>query len=135
LALPRRLVQQLKRGTYQKSNIGRKAREAATRLHERGGGKYAPPPLHPPFESTKRRMITKKHIVYREVFGYNPSGSAEAVNESEARDKMEVILERATNTQMDYYASMAAQAWAQLNKTGDAGDLEIYLDYDFLFYH
>jgi hypothetical protein len=131
MALPRRLARLLREGRYQPSNVGKKARESARRLQEN-------PPDAPEkrisFSSVKSRMITKKHYVNRETLGYSAQGSREMVNDSDAFDEMLEALDF-DNDQMDEYASLAAKAWHQLDKTGSAGDLAIYLAYDFLWYH
>lgn len=130
MALPRRILRQLREGTYQKSAVGKKAREAAARLRE----PTPQPPERPTFRSVKQRMRTKKHLVYREVLGYSARNSNQAVEDSEAYDKMVEALEF-TNDQMDEFAARASLAWKRFNTTGNAGELTVYLDYDFLWYH
>jgi hypothetical protein len=84
--------------------------------------------------SVKTQMKIQKHRTYRDVLGYSPGESSRAVDRSSAIDEMTDALGWSED-RMDEFASRASQAHRLLRDTGDAGDLEIYLAYDFLFYH
>lgn len=131
MALPRKLVQALKAGTYQPSKIGSKARQAATRLQTVSG------PTRPPGVQRsliKTNMKVRKHRIYNDVLGFNPRSSARAVDNSDATDEMAEALTWSED-RLDEYASRASQAHRLVKDTGSAGNLSDYLVYDFLFYH
>src|ERR1700683_3018038 len=143
MALPRKLVNALRAGKYTPSNASKRAREAATRLQQQqrentpvdtglprdrfpGGGQTR--------DTFKSRVVSKKHAAYRGIMGYNPRESSREVFGSDEYEAMRQVL-GISEAQMTHLASMASKAQAALAKTGDAGELEIYLKYDFLFYH
>lgn len=142
MALPRRLVRRIKTGTYVPSNIGAKARRVATERQNVSGGTPEPQPPREfgaggrriTFSSAKSLLKTKKHYAYRDVFGYNPHNSAVNVDNADDYDKVVEALDF-TNDEMDEYAARASIAWHTLTNTGSAGDMEIYLPYEFLWYH
>lgn len=136
MALPRRLVKALKAGQYTPSTASKKAREAATRLRDQRIDYVAPapPPQRDTFRSVKDRMISAKHRAYYGTPGYNPRESIRVVNNSDEYEAMRRALGYSPD-QMRNLASLASKAHHALNSTGDAGELEIYLKYDFFFYH
>jgi hypothetical protein len=79
-------------------------------------------------------MKQRKHEIYYGTQFYDPRASARAVENSDEVSTMSDSL-GLSDAQMTYLASMASKARAAQHKTGDAGELEIYLKYDFLFYH
>jgi hypothetical protein len=133
MALPRKILNALKTGTYTPSNASKRAREAASRLSQERN-RTPPVPQRDTFRSVRREVISKKHAAYRDTMGYTPDESVRRVNNSDDYDAMQRVL-GLTPDQMSYLASMASKAHAAQAKTGDAGELEIYLRYDFLFYH
>jgi hypothetical protein len=136
MALPRKILNALRAGTYTPSNASKRAREAATRLREQreqrptGSADLE----RDVFVSRRDRMIQKKHNAFYGFPRYDPIASVEAVNESDDDDAIRRALDM-TRDEMLAYAAQAARAHNKLFNTGDAGDLEIYLRYDFLFYH
>jgi hypothetical protein len=79
-------------------------------------------------------MVHKKHDTFYGTPSYNPTESAQAVFGSDEYRAMRAALGY-TDDQMRQLASLAGKAHAAQIQTGDAGELEIYLKYDFLFYH
>lgn len=75
-----------------------------------------------------------KHRMFYGTPDYNPTESARAVRDSNSIEEMERSLGM-TRAQILELASLASRAHIQQINTGSAGELEIYLDYDFLFYH
>lgn len=134
MALPRRLVKAIRAGDYIPSPASKKAREAATRLRNQRIDYVAPGPQRDTFRSVKERMASKKHGVFYGTPGYNPTESARAVFGSDEYRAMQGALGY-TDAQMRQLASLAGKAHAVEIRTGDAGELEVYLKYDFLFYH
>jgi hypothetical protein len=136
MALPRKILNALRAGTYTPSSASKRAREAANRLREQrehrptGGSNLE----RDVFVSRRDRVIQKKHNAFYGVKFYDPIASIEAVNESTDDDAIEQALSM-TREEMFEYASRAAKAHAAIARTGSAGDMEIYLRYDFLFYH
>jgi hypothetical protein len=147
MALPRKLVNALRAGKYTPSNASKRAREAASRLQEsrrssgvetglprdRFGGSGSGQPRDT-FRSVKDRTISRKHNMYRGISSYSP---VESVNAVEGSDEYRAMVQALglSEAQVTHLASMASKAHAAYAKTGDAGELEIYLKYDFLFYH
>jgi hypothetical protein len=142
MALPRRLVKAIRAGDYIPSPASKKAREAATRLRNQRIDYVAPGPPPGPaggpprdtFRSVKERMASKKHGAFYGTAGYNPTESARAVFGSDEFRAMQGALGY-TSEQLRGLASLAGKAHALEIRTGDAGELEVYLKYDFLFYH
>jgi hypothetical protein len=136
MALPRKILNALRAGTYTPSNASKRAREAANRLQQERTriNSVAPSPPRDTFRNVKNQMIRSKHSAYYGTPGYNPSESVRAVENSDEYQAMRQAL-GLTPDQMSYLASMASKAHAAQARTGDAGELEIYLQYDFLFYH
>lgn len=138
MALPRKLVNALRAGTYQPSNASKRAREAATRLREQQRISEAPTQPRDTFRSVKNRMTRRKHAVFynpgERYSKYNPTESMRAVEGSDEYEAMRDAL-GVSDSQMRYLAHMASLAYNAQRNHGDAGDLEIYLKYDFLFYH
>jgi hypothetical protein len=137
MALPRRLVKAIRAGQYTPSNASRKAREAAARLQEnrqRIENAAPAPPQRDTFISVKERMVQKKHAANYGTAGYSPQESARAVFGSDEYEAMRAALGH-TPDQMRNLASLASKAHNAQVRTGDAGELEVYLKYDFLFYH
>lgn len=132
MALPRRLVRALRMGTYQPSSAGKRAREVARQRGEefKGGQKRQ----RVTFTDVKNEVKARKHVMYRDLFNYNPRASMRAVDESDALEEMLASLEFSED-EMDEYAARASRAHRLLHDTGSAGELAIYLDYDFLWYH
>lgn len=79
-------------------------------------------------------MIRAKHRAYYGVSQYNPQESNRAVRNSDEFEAMERAMALSSDD-MRRLASMAGKAHAALAQTGSAGQLEVYLQYDFLFYH
>jgi len=147
MALPRKILNALRAGQYIPSNASKKAREAATRLQqqrERSSPVETGLPRDRPFMGGQRERDTlrslrtnvnrHKHAAYYHVQGYNPREAMRAVENSSEYNAMRESL-NLSEAQMSHLASMASKAHAVLARTGDAGELEIYLKYDFLFYH
>jgi hypothetical protein len=136
MALPRKILNALRAGQYTPSNASKKAREAANRLQRDriGIGTVAPGPPRDTFRSVRNEVIRKKHSAYYGTSSYSPQESIDAVMNSDEFRAMERTL-GLTEDQMTYLASMASKAHAAQAKTGSAGELEVYLQYDFLFYH
>lgn len=131
MALPRKIVNAIKAGTYIPSPASKRAREAATRLREQRSSEQ---PQRDTFRSVKERMVQKKHGLHYGTPGYNPVESAQAVFGSDEYEAMRNALNLSPD-QMRQLASMASKAHAAQAKNGSAGELEVYLVYDFLFYH
>jgi hypothetical protein len=139
MALPRRLVKAIRAGQYTPSNASKKAREAAARIRDNNQRIENVAPAPPPqqrdtFRSVKERMVQKKHAANYGTTGYSPQESARAVFGSDEYEAMRAALGY-TPDQMRQLASLASKAHALQVRTGDAGELEVYLKYDFLFYH
>jgi hypothetical protein len=141
MALPRKILNALRAGQYVPSNASKKAREAATRLQEQrnrgsSGVETGLPSGQPrdTFRSVKREMVRRKHDAYYGIHNYNPSESSRAVYGSDEFQAMKRTLNLSTE-QMTRLARLASLAHNAVVNTGDAGELEIYLKYDFLFYH
>lgn len=145
MALPRKILNALRAGTYTPSNASKRAREAATRLQQQRAQNSEVDtrlPRDRPFmggqrdtlRSVRDRTIQHKHAAFRDITGYDPRRSIRNVHNSDEYDAMRQTLNY-SEAQMSHLASMAARAHAAQEKTGDAGELEIYLKYDFLFYH
>jgi hypothetical protein len=140
MALPRRLVKAIRAGQYTPSNASKKAREVANRIQQQRVESVAPPPVsqapqRDTFRSVKERMLHKKHAAYYGTIGYNPQESAQAVFGSDEYEAMRATLGY-TPEQMRQLASLASKAHiAKIRNGDDAGELEVYLKYDFLFYH
>lgn len=138
MALPRKILNALKAGSYTPSNASKKAREAASRLQQERTriNQVAPsqPPQRDTFRSVKERMVQRKHAAYYGTQSYDPRESAQAVFGSDEYEAMRQSLGLSPD-QMRHLASMAGKAHMAVARTGDAGELEVYLKYDFLFYH
>jgi flagellum-specific peptidoglycan hydrolase FlgJ len=134
MALPRKILNALRAGRYTPSPAGKKARDAATRLREQQRISEAPTPPQDSFTSIKRQMANKKHAAYYGMHSYNPQESLRVIQRSDEREAMQQAL-GLSESQMSYLASMASKAHRAMEESGDAGELEIYLKYDFLFYH
>ena len=138
MALPRKILNALKAGSYTPSNASKKAREAANKLQQErtriNTVAPAPPPQRDTFRSVKERMVQKKHAAYYGTPNYNPRESAQAVFGSDEYETMRRSL-GLSHDQMLQLASLAGKAHIAQIRTGDAGELEVYLKYDFLFYH
>lgn len=141
MALPRRLVKAIKAGQYQPSAASKKAREAAANLRDRQPPPQPPGRGAPPrdrFVSIRDRVIRAKHEAYYGTKGYNPRESVRSVREAEDSEEIDDIMEESlqmSSEEMKELASLAAKAHIAQAKTGSAGELEEYLQYDFLFYH
>lgn len=128
MALPRRIIRQLREGTYRPSAVGKKSREAAKRLRER----QAPPqgPDTPPL-NLDSAVFARKQGFFRGEIKYNPRGSLKAIRESNSeREKYEALY--MTEDEMRRYAGLASRAWANFEATGETSP---YMRYDFLWYH
>jgi hypothetical protein len=147
MALPRKILNALRAGQYTPSNASKKAREAATRLQrqraEQSSVETGLPRDRPfmggqrerdTFKSVRNNVIQRKHSAYYGTVGYNPTESMRNVLNSDEYRAMQQATGM-TKEQMSQFASLAARAHAAVAKTGDAGELEVYLKYDFLFYH
>lgn len=137
-AAQRRLAREIKTGTYKPSSASKKAREAAKRVQEsravpkdgeevfKGGQKQ--------YEGIKVRIKRRKRQFWEDSVSFRPRASDRAVEESSDTEEMYEIEHEPEDRWLDL-ASNAARAHHALASTGDAGDLEIYLPYSFLFYH
>lgn len=136
-AAQRRLAKEIRTGTYKPSEASKKAREAARRLREpqpprdgeevfKGGQKR--------YEGIKVRIKRRKRQFWGDDVNFRPNNSDRAVDRSNDLDEMEEVEFEPENRWLDL-ASLASKAHNALVSTGDAGDLEIYLPYSFLFYH
>jgi hypothetical protein len=131
----RRNAQQVSSGNYRPSNIGRRARELAKNLRER---QQPPPPVDqgPIFtSSTRTRVKEKKRQFWDGIESFSPRESDRVVDESNDFEEMADFLEEMDENTAVEFASNASKAWSLVDAMGDAGDLEIYLPYSFLFYH
>lgn len=122
----REIAKQLKEGGYQQSKIGRESAKLARERRQK-----------PIFDrdSTKDRVKQKKREFWDTVRNFKGGNSDSIVDDSNAYDEMREFLDSFDEETAIEYASQAAIAHIQLRATGDAGDLDIYLPYDFLFYH
>lgn len=140
MALPRKILNALRAGQYTPSSASKKAREAATRLQNQRNASTSVntglPSGQPrdTFRSVKNRTIQRKHAAFYGTQFYDPRGSIRMVEGSDEYEAMRQTL-GLSEEQMYQLASLASKAHAELKKSGDAGELEIYLKYDFLFYH
>ncbi len=136
-AAQRRLAREIKTGTYKPSQASKKAREAARRLREpipprdgeevfKGGQKR--------YDGIKVRIKRRKRTMWEDIYNFRGDRSDRAVDQSGAIEEMEEVENDPEDRWLDL-ASKAAKAQFALYNTGDAGELEIYLPYTFLFYH
>lgn len=109
-----------------------------------GGGRMPPSP--PPededevFSSDddiRDRVKLTKISFFSDVVGFGRRASDRNVDNSDDIDEMEDALDRENRTEAQWseLASLAAKAHHALDRTGDAGELAIYLPYSFLWYH
>lgn len=112
----------------------------------------APPPPPPPgpppseegeevFESSDSKIRTavklQKRAFWEDVVQYGRRASDAAVDESDDIDEMIRALRRENRNDATWteLASLASRAHILRERTGSAGELEVYLPYSFLWYH
>lgn len=121
----RRLARQIRERTYQRSNIGRRAREAAQKLRREN----PPGPVGPDvIEDLKAAVIRKKRAFFSEEMYWNDGRSNRYVDRSDDEDEMEEFLSGMPKEEAQELAHFAALALL-----GRAS--EEYLVWIFLFYH
>lgn len=122
----RELAKQLKRGKTPIGNIARQARKTAERTRNR-----------PIFDSDilKARVKQKKREFWDALIIFNARNSDNNVEESDALNEMQEFLDDFDIESASEYASQASLAHISITRYGDAGNLDIYLPFDFLFYH
>lgn len=138
-AAQRRLSQQIRTGTYQKSQVGKKARETARRVQE---SRNVPPPPRDgeevfkggQKEGIRARIKRRKRTFWEDDVRFSPRNSDRAVDRSNDVSEMYEVEHEPEDRWLEL-ASQASVAWNKLHSTGDAGELEIFLPYSFLFYH
>lgn len=138
-AAQRRLAKEIKTGSYKPTNASKQARQAAQRLRENRDPGFRGPPVFiddgPPVrDGIKVRIKRKKRQLWQDALGFTPTRSDRNVDESDDTTEMAAVEGQGEN-RWNYLASQASYAQMAFEKTGDAGELVIYLPYTFLFYH
>jgi len=86
-------------------------------------------------DAIRNRVKLTKVSFWQDTVNFGRSASDRMVDNSDAIPEMEEALREPSESNWSDLASMAAKAHHTLDRTGDAGDLEIYLPYSFLWYH
>jgi hypothetical protein len=137
-AAQRRLAREIRTGTYKPSQAGKKARETARRLRESQAGPKDGEEVfvggQKKYEGIRVRIKRKKRQLWEDTVGFRAIRSDNAVDNSDDTTEMGQV-EYDPEDRWLYLASQASYAQMAVAKTGDAGELEIYLPYAFLFYH